>query len=540
MDVSAVNPRHGTGADLDAMGDGGAIDPTVEAAIKRSADRSIVAALVDALRTVGPSRVAVEDGDGRVLTYRELVRAVAALSRVVARSTERDTVAVLLPSSAAAAIAYLAILAAGKTPAMLNFTAGRAKLTAAVGLARADTVLTAKRFIDLAKLDDEATALSAVATVLALEDLRNEVGRRDKAFALVAARFGLMADPEPDETAAIVFTSGAEGDPKAVALSHRNLLSNVEQIVRTMPLERARSIFNPLPVFHSFGLGPGLVLPLVTGRKLVVHPSPLRPKEIVGRIKETDANVLFATDTFLRHYLRAAEPGALNSLQFAVCGAERVRPETREMARTRFGFTVLEGYGVTETSPVISVNHPDDIRDGTVGRPLPMIETRLQPVEGLSDGGRLFVRGPNVMKGYIDRAGNLIPPPDGWHDTGDVAAVEDGRLIIKGRLKRFAKIGGEMTSLVTVENLAGRCWPEALHAAAVVPGGRKGETIVLFTEQPGANADALRQQLRADGLTERYMPEHIVSIAQIPLLGTGKVDFVNVTKMAAERLNVAG
>ncbi|WP_420392915.1 AMP-binding protein [Acuticoccus sp.] len=504
--------------------------------IAEGADRSVLTALLDARRTVGGGTVALEDGDRRTLTYTELVRAAAALSRVIRRATEAPVVAVMLPSSAAAAVAYFAVLAAGKVPCMVNFTAGASQCIAACRRARAGLVITATRFLELAQLEPLADALGDAAPVARLEDMRERVTRRDRLFALLAPALGLLPRSAPDEAAAILFTSGAEGEPKGVVLTHRNVLANCEQVRLALPLERVRVFFNPLPVFHSFGLGPGMILPLTSGLKLVLHPSPLRTKEVTERIAQTRANVLLATDTFLRQYARAGADGSLSSLQFAVCGAERVRKETRELVRERFGFVVVEGYGVTETSPVLSANHPDDIRDGTVGRLLPGIEAKLEPVPGLPEGARLSVRGPNVMAGYLDAECNLVAPPDGWHDTGDVVTFDDGYLMIRGRLKRFAKIGGEMTSLVIVESLAGAVWPDALHAAVALPDGRKGERIILLTEQPSPDAGALVRQLRAEQLPERYLPARTITVDRIPLLGSGKLDTVAATSLAAERI----
>ena len=503
------------------------------AEIAAASDAGLLATLVRARNMYGGKTVAVEDGDRRFMTYDELLRAAAALSRVIRREVPGDVVGLFLPSSVAAVVTYFAILAAGKTPAMLNFTAGRGPLLAACGLARVSGILTARRFLSTAKLEPIAEALAEAAPVLALEELRKTVGFGDKFYAATAMPLRLFPREDPDKPAAIVFTSGSEGDPKGVLLTHRNFLANTAQVAAALPLDRARIFFNPLPIFHSYGLGPGMILPLMRGRKVVLHPSPLRAKEIAQRISETQANVLLATDTFLRQYARIGDPGSLSSLLFAVCGAEPVRHETRVLVRERFGFAVVEGYGVTETSPVLAANHPDDIRDGTVGRFLPGIEARLMPVEGLSDGRRLLVRGPNIMAGYIDPAtGGVTKPADGWHDTGDVVALEDGYVAIRGRLKRFAKIGGEMTSLAVVERVAGRVWPQSLHAAATVPGLRRGESIVLLTEAENPDPELLRAAIRADGLTERFLPDRILTVDAIPLLGTGKVDFAAVTRLA--------
>lgn len=506
------------------------------AAIASLGGRSILTALLDARRTFGGSTVALEDADKRRLTYDELVRASAALSRVIRREVDGPVVALMLPSSAAAVIAYFAVLAAGRIPAMLNFTAGAPVLREACRKADAGAVMTAARFLASGKLDALADVLAEDLPVLRLERMREAITWRDKIWALAAPRLGLLPRARPDDPAAIIFTSGAEGEPKGVVLTHRNLLANAEQVRNVLPLDRVETFFNPLPLFHSYGLGPGMILPLVFGKKLVLHPSPLRVKEVTQRIAETKANVLFATDTFLRQYARAGADGSLSSLHFAVCGAERVRAETRELVRARFGFVVIEGYGVTETSPVLAANHPDDIRDGTVGRFLSGIEARLEPVAGLADAYRLSVRGPNVMAGYLAADGSLAAPPDGWHDTGDVVAMTDGYVSIRGRLKRFAKIGGEMTSLATVEQLAGAVWPAHLHAAAALPGGPKGERIVLLTEAPEPDPSDLVAEVARQGLPQRFLPQRVVPVDAIPLLGTGKIDNVAVARLAADRL----
>ncbi|MEM6847913.1 MAG: AMP-binding protein [Pseudomonadota bacterium] len=495
--------------------------------IASAANSSVLAALLKARNEHGGGVVALEDGDKRKLTYTELVRAIAALSRVIKREVPSQNVGVLLPSSVAGVVTFFAVLAAGKVPAMLNFTAGEKANTAACHLAKVGAVLTADRFLEIGKLHPLADALAKVAPVIKLEDMRTRVGKFDKAFAAAAAPLGLFPKLDPDSPAAIVFTSGSEGHPKGVVLTHRNMLANIAQVEAVIPLDRVRVMLNPLPMFHSYGLVPGTVLPLVLGRKLVLHPSPLRIREVVDRIAETQANILFATDTFLRQYVRAAGDGMLSCLEFAVCGAERVRPETRETVTRRFGFKVLEGYGVTETSPVLAVNLPDDIRDGTVGQMFHGLDARLDPVEGLAEGHRLSVRGPNVMAGYLQPDGSITQPPDGYHDTGDVVSIDgEGFITILGRLKRFAKIGGEMTSLVTVENIAGQVWPDALHAASVVNLPGRGEAIVLLTEQDGADASQFLDKLKADGIPQRYMPFRIIGVAAVPVLGSGKTDFV--------------
>ena len=232
-----------------------------------------------------------------------------------------------------------------------------------------------------------------------------------------------------------------------------------------------------------------------------------------------------------------AKPAIFDTLRLAVCGAERLRDETRALMR-QFGKTeLLEGYGVTESSPVLAANQPGANRSGTVGHLMPGIETRVEPVEGINGAGRLFVRGPNIMLGYLkpESPGEIVPPEDGWHDTGDIVAFdEDGFIAIRGRLKRFAKIGGETVSLTVVENCASALWPDHAHAAIAVPDGRKGEQIVLVTTYPDANRAQLLTWMQHHGVPELAAPRRFMAVGEIPLMATGKTDYVAVKKMVAK------
>jgi acyl-[acyl-carrier-protein]-phospholipid O-acyltransferase/long-chain-fatty-acid--[acyl-carrier-protein] ligase len=240
-------------------------------------------------------------------------------------------------------------------------------------------------------------------------------------------------------------------------------------------------------------------------------------------------------------YARSAEPGELSGLKFVVCGAERVHAETHNLVTTRFGdIPLLEGYGATEAAPVIAVNRPEANRRGTVGDPVPGLELRIDPVPGITGGGQLFVRGPNVMSGYLDEDGVLTAPVDGWHDTGDIVALdEDGFITIKGRVKRFAKIAGEMVSLAAVEALAAGVWPDARHAVIAMPDSRKGERLVLVTDRLDAQVAALSAHARGMGMPELIVPSRIVRVPEVPLLGTGKTDYVAIQRMAETEARAA-
>ena len=499
--------------------------------------KTIFQALIDARARFGGVRQAIIDGDERVVTYDEIVRAVLALGHALKKGTSKgECVGIMLPTSIGAVVSFFGISAFGRIPTMLNFTSGAAGIMSALRTAKVKRVVTAHRFIELAKLEALEAELSMVAAIVYLEDVREKLSVLDKAVAGIGQFVpGLVTSrPVHESPAVILFTSGTEGAPKGVALSHNNLLTNVEQVRAHVAFYPTDIMFNPLPTFHCFGLTAGALLPLILGIKTVFHPTPLQPHEIVRRIKETGATILLSTDTFMSQYARAGEQGDLNSLRLAVCGAERVRDETRQLLRKKYAIDLIEGYGVTETSPVASANQPGANRPGTVGRLMAGMQARLEPVEGIPNAGRLFLKGPNVMLGYIrpENPGVIVPVEGGWHDTGDVVSIDDeGFISIKGRLKRFAKVGGETVSLAVVENCASSTWPDHCHAAISLPDGRKGEQIVLLTTNPEAQRVDLIGWAQNHGVAEIAVPRRIVHTGEIPVLGTGKTDYVKVEKI---------
>jgi acyl-[acyl-carrier-protein]-phospholipid O-acyltransferase/long-chain-fatty-acid--[acyl-carrier-protein] ligase len=470
-------------------------------------------ALVRARGKAGGKTKIVEDHDRKELSFDDLLRASFALGSRLRKSTRRgEIVGVLLPSGLGAIVTFFALQAFGRIPAMLNFTAGALNLKAACAAGGVTRILTAKRFVKQGKLEDLIAELSVVAEVVMLEDVKESLTLGDKLTAVLGGLApSLVRTPaKPDDTAVVLFTSGSFGAPRGVVLSHQNLVANVEQAAAHIAFDPKWVFFNPLPMFHCFGLTAGALMPILTGHKVFLYPSPLHVKEIPKLVQETGANVLFATDTFAAQYGRIAKPEELSCLKFAVLGAERVRDETRDLYTRKFNVALLEGYGATEASPIISVNQPEANRAGTVGKVLPGIETRLEQVPGISEGLKLLVRGPNIMKGYLkpDGSGDVEPPIDGWHDTGDVVVVDnDGFVAIKGRVKRFAKVGGEMVSLAAVEGYAAALWPEHRHAAVSLPCPRKGERVILVTDHTGASAADLLAWAQQHGAPEISVPK---------------------------------
>ena len=514
--------------------------PSVSSYNPARARRSLFRALLDAQAEYGAAHPIITDGDERTLTYGEMVKASLALGHALKAGTRAgETVGVMLPTGIGAVLSVYALSAYGRVPAMINFTAGRASIESAIKAAKVARIVTARRFISAAKLEELEAWLKDNVRLVYLDEVRERLSLADKIAAAVGSIFpGLVvARRSPDAPAIILFTSGTEGDPKGVVLSHANILANIEQVRVHLALYATDVVFNPLPTFHSFGLTVGALMPLSLGIRAVMHPTPRQPKEIARRISGTKATILLATDTFLSQYARAAGEGELASLRLAVCGAERLHEETRQFVKRCSPVEILEGYGVTEASPVIAANRPGANRPGTVGHLLAGIESRVEPVEGITGAGRLFVKGANIMLGYLkpDRPGEIVPPEGGWHDTGDVVEFDDdGYLAIRGRLKRFAKVGGESVSLGIVENCAYSLWPDYAHAAVTVSDGRRGESIVLVTTNPEATRTAFIAWARDHGVTELAAPRRVVTVSEIPVLGTGKTNYPAVTKIAEQ------
>lgn len=510
------------------------LDPT-------NTHKTLFQALLDARERFGGSRPAIIDSDDKTLTYDEIVRAALALGHALKRGTARgDAVGIMLPTSLASVIAFFAVSAFGRVPTMLNFTAGAAGLKSAIRTAVVKRIVTAHRFIELAKLDALAADISMSAETLYLEDVRKGLSLLDKAVAGIGqfAPKLVMRHAPMESPGVILFTSGTEGEPKGVALSHHNVLSNIKQVCQHVAMYPHDVLLNPLPTFHCFGLM-GVLVPLFQGMRSVLHPTPLRPHEIIKRVKETCASILISTDTFMSQYARAAETGELKTVRMAVCGAERVREETRRLLRKKHGLEAIEGYGLTETSPIAAANQPGDNRPGTVGHLVPGMQAKIEPAYGINDGGRLFLKGPNVMLGYIkpEKPGVIEAPPDGWHDTGDVVSIDaEGYIAIKGRLKRFANVGGETVSLGMVENCAAALWPDHMHAAIAVPGERKGEQIILLCTNPNAQRADLVTWAQNHGVPELAVPRRIFHAQEIPVMGTGKPDYRKVEDIVLERL----
>ncbi len=501
-------------------------------------DRTLFEALLEARKIHGSKHVILEDIERAPAHYRKIILGAFILGRKIASTTEPgERVGVLLPNSIGGVVTFFALQAFGRVPAMLNFSAGSRNMVAACETAQIMTVLTSRRFVEMGKLHDPVDAIGAGRNVIMLEDLRDSVSTGAKVRGLVDTAFSGLAHRRaarglgPSDPAVVLFTSGSEGVPKGVVLSHGNIQANRYQLSARVDFNPTDTVFNALPIFHSFGLTGGLILPVLSGIRTFLYPSPLHYRIVPELIYDTNATIMFGTDTFLAGYARASHPYDFYSLRYIFAGAERLKPETRQTWSDRFGLRIFEGYGATETAPAISTNTPMQFKAGTVGRILPGIDYKLEPVPGIEKGGRLSVSGPNIMLGYLrhENPGVIEPPQDGWYDTGDIVEIDaDGFVTIAGRAKRFAKIAGEMVSLTAVEAHAAEAWPGHDHAAVAIPDARKGEQVVLVSTKPGAERKALLADGQARGISELMIPRTIVTVDAIPVLGTGKTDYVAV------------
>jgi acyl-[acyl-carrier-protein]-phospholipid O-acyltransferase/long-chain-fatty-acid--[acyl-carrier-protein] ligase len=496
--------------------------------------KTVLEKIIETANERGMKELAVQDPVTGSLSYGKLLTAAAVLGEKFEHLyAGQQTLGIMLPNANGACAALLGVMSSGKVPAMINFTAGAANILSACKAAEVRTVLTSRAFVEQAKLGPMVEEIGRSVDIVWLDDLRATIGLKDKLLGLLRKATPRVAR-KADDPAAILFTSGSEGTPKGVVLTHRNILANAAQAASRIDFHSGDKVFNVLPIFHSFGMTAGTVLPLISGVPVYFYPSPLHYRIVPELIYGSNATIIFGTDTFLAGYARTAHPYDFRSVRYCFAGAEPVKAATRTTYMEKFGLRILEGYGVTEAAPVIAINTPMYNKAGSVGKIMPGMEYRLEPVPGVDEGGRLFVRGPNVMAGYLraENPGVLETLEDGWHDTGDVVTVDDaGFISIRGRAKRFAKIAGEMVSLAAIEALAGELWKGSLSAVATVPDARKGEKLILITEASGATRADFLAFAKANGAMDLMVPAEVRVVPKVPVLGSGKLDFAGVTRM---------
>lgn len=509
-------------------------------------NETLFGSLLNAADFAGANTRAVDDPSRAPLSFRKFIAGIFGLGGKIAEITKKgENVGVILPTSKACALTFFALQAHGRVAAMINFTSGIKNVLAACRAAEIRTILTAHEMVEKAELHPLVSALEAAdIKVIYLEDVKASITKTEMLGALFKAFFHHKSysaiggdDILPTDPAAVLFTSGSEGVPKGVVLSHKNLLANAYQISALGDFTHHDSVFNALPMFHSLGLGAGTILPLVNGMSVFFYPTPLHYRIVPELVYDRNATIIFGTDTFFNGYAKMAHPYDFYSIRYAVAGGEKIKDETFKLWSEKFGVRILEGYGATETSPVISCDTPMHFKRGSAGRPMPGMKVRLESVPGIDEGGELWVHGDNVMLGYLkeDAPGILQPPTDGWYDTGDIVFIdEEGYIFIRGRAKRFAKIGGEMVSLTAVENEINKLWPENNSAVVSIPDPKKGETLLLFTDRADAAVKTIMAHFKEEGVSDLYVPKTIRLLPELPVMGTGKVDYVKLKEMSLE------
>ena len=507
--------------------------------------QTIFESVLQAREIHGGQHTIIEDMEGNPLAYNSLImRTIAIGNELKSITAAGENVGIFLPNSTKTAIVILGLQLYGRIPAMLNYSTGSAGMLSACKTALVKTVLTSRRFIEKGNLNEEAELLSKQVKLVYLEDLAKSISGPAKFKAMLQ---GITANLwykhsqfSPDSPAVVLFTSGSEGTPKGVVLSHANILSNLKQLESCISFNAQDIVLNFLPMFHSFGFTVGTILPIISGMKTFFYPTPLHYSVIPEIAYEIHATIMFGTNTFFAAYAKKAHAYDFYNMRYVVAGAEKLQENTRQVWADKFGIRILEGYGATETSPITSVNTPLYHKAGTVGRFMPYMEYRLEPVEGINDAGQLHVSGPNIMLGYLlaDNPGVLVPPESiygkGWYDTGDIVHVDDeGFISIRGRSKRFAKVSGEMVSLTAVEQLAINAWPNAHHAAISLPDAKKGEQVILVTTQKQATVNELATA--SPGVAHISLPKKILIVDAIPVMATGKINYPAVTALASAK-----
>jgi len=513
---------------------------------------TIFESLISASKIYGKKAIIMQDIDNNSSSYRDVLLKSFILAELISKkSLAAEKIGLMLPNMVGSVIAFFGVQAAGRIAAMINFTSGSSNVISACQTAGIRTIYTSRKFIKKAELKPLVEAVSSAGiTIIYLEDLRKFISIKLKIKCFLATIFPeiyyrkICPNQNDLDTAVILFTSGTEGKPKAVALSHRNLQANRCQAIAKIDFNPYDSAFNALPIFHSFGLTVTLIMCL-NGIRTFFYPSPLHYRVIPEIIYDIGATIMFGTDTFLSGYASYAHPYDFYSLRYVVAGAEKLKAKTRQTWFDKFGIRIFEGYGVTEAAPVIAINTPMHDKSGTVGRLLPKIEYHLKPVEGIKEGGKLCIRGPNVMQGYIlpDNPGVIVPPMveklgKDWYDTGDIVLVDDeGYITILGREKRFAKIAGEMVPLAAIEELMTLLDSQAIHAAVNIEDDKKGEQIIVFTTGENIPREKIAKICQEQQLSELYIPKVIISVSEVPVLATGKLNYRKMVEMAQEHVN---
>ncbi len=506
-------------------------------------DKSIFHKLKESIKVYGKNKVIAEDQERNPITYKTFFLKFQALGAALhTYFPQEERVGFLLPNSLAGAVTYFSLLSHKHVPAMLNFSAGIHSILAACQTVQLKYIVSSKKFIKLGELEElQEALLKEGLKIIYLEDVAKNISTKTKISALIKTLFLSIPRIDPSSPCAILFTSGSEGLPKAVLMSHRNVNANHAQVLSIVHITSSDKFFNCLPMFHTFGLTVGTLLPVLNGMQVFLYPSPLHYRIVPQLFYETLSTFICGTDTFLSGYARYGKPFDFFNARYVIAGAEKLRDSTIATYTNKFDIIPLEGYGATETSPVLSVNTPANNRAHSVGKLLPGIEYKLLEVEGIKQGGNLCVRGDNIMLGYMyhNQPNVLVPPHEGWHELGDIVDVDKENFVyIKGRAKRFAKIGGEMVSFAAVEQALAPLLPDSAFGIVSIPHEKKGEFLVLIVENSDITNGKIATHFAKSGYPTLWAPKSILHVNEAPVLGSGKFDYTKAKQMALEQVKV--
>lgn len=488
--------------------------------------------LLAAAKVHGSNKVVAEDLSGTINYRKAIIASYIFGAKLRPVLGQEEAIGIMLPNSIGHLVTLFALSYTGKTPAILNFSAGAENNETCCEAAGVKTILTSRLFIEKGKFEALEAKLASKFRILYLEDIKRQIGLADQIVGLanyIAGRKAVQKDGR-----LILFTSGSENKPKGVVLRHANILANINQASSVIDYTQKDKMLNALPMFHSFGLTAGTLLPVLNGVEVFLYPSPLHYKILPEIAYDRNVTLLLGTPTFLLGYAKYAHHYDFYSLRYVLAGGEKLKDEVRQLWQDKFGIRIFEGYGTTETAPVLSLNTPLFHQAGSVGRFLPGIEYRTEEVPGIVDGGNLWVKGPNVMEGYLLHGKGFVPAPE-WYDCGDVVSIDrEGYIHIKSRLKRFAKISGEMVSLDAVEKAAEKCFGTDRNAAVNLPDSKKGEKIILYTLYKNASKQLLREFMNQTRQSMLAMPAEVIVVDKLPLLGSGKIDYVTLKEIAGK------
>lgn len=513
----------------------------------RAFEQTIFESYLSALKNHGRFTKIIEDHQKKPLSYQSMLLKIATLGAYFESiSDKEEKMGVLLPTTCAGAVTLFSLTSRGRVPVMLNYSLGEERLMETIHLSKVKTVITSRKFVDnlqhLQKVVEEAQRHNK--NVIYLEDLQNRKSKHalkitDKLkgikFALTPKRSYKPYQAQPEDLALILFTSGSEREPKAVGLSHRNINANCAQITACIDFTAKDLILNVLPIYHCFGLTAGVFLPILSGVRTFLYPSPLHYKIIPTLAYDLNATIFFGTSSLLLKYGEAAHNYDFYSMRYVVAGAEKLSSITRTLWQQRFGIRIFEGYGMTEASPVVAVNTPMHYQIDSVGKILPGIEAVIKPIEGIQKGGELCLKGPNIMMGYYDGVSFTPPSEEFGYETGDIVTIDDkGFLKLTGRLKRFAKVAGEMIPLTHVEEVIQKHYLDSPMCVVSKPHPQRGEEIILVTTSEKIQIGDISNIFIHEKYPPLFCPKKIYFMEELPLMGTGKVDVATVQKIVNE------